>query len=212
MKKANLLIALLICFTASAQFDNGFGIKAGTNYSQFRPDVEFNGEKVQDFQGKIGYYVGGFFNITISDKSCIRPELLLANQGTKTSSEFYVEYVDFSDPIVGEVVTKVNELMILLPIDFRIELVERFYLELGIQPGYAIKRVGVTKKVPFDSSLEGEKETYSDFDEFDFGLNGGLGFDLTNQLELNLRYSYGLIERDDTIKTSVISLGLGFTL
>lgn len=61
MKKANLLIAVLICFTASAQFDNNFGVKAGTNYSQFRPDVEYyNGEKVQDFQGKLGYYVGGF--------------------------------------------------------------------------------------------------------------------------------------------------------
>src|SRR5690606_28940734 len=61
MKKANLLVALLFCFTVSAQFDNTFGIKAGTNYSQFRPDIEFYGEKVLDFKGKIGYYVGGFF-------------------------------------------------------------------------------------------------------------------------------------------------------
>ncbi|NVN17649.1 outer membrane beta-barrel protein [Muricauda sp. HICW] len=211
MKKTNLLIALLLCFTASAQLDNTFGIKAGTNYSQFRPDIEFYGEKVLDFQGKIGYYIGGFFNIRISDKTSIRPELLLANQGTKTSSEFYMEFFD-DDPMVGKVVTKVNELMILVPVNFRIELVERLYLELGMQPGYAVKRTEVAKKVPFDPSLEGEKDTYSDFDRFDFGLNGGLGFDLTNQLELNLRYNYGLIERDNTIKTSVISLGLGFKI
>ena len=213
MKKVNLLIALLICFTASAQLDNTFGFKAGTNYSQFRPDIEFYGVKALDFQGKIGYYVGGFFDIGISDKSSVRPELLFANQGTKTSSEFYVEYVDqFKDPMVGEVVTKVNELMILLPVNFRIELVELFNLELGLQPGYALKRTEVFKKLPFDPSLEGEKETYSDFDEFDFGLNGGLGFDLTDRIELNLRYNYGLIERDNTIKTSVISLGLGFKI
>ncbi|USD26106.1 outer membrane beta-barrel protein [Flagellimonas marinaquae] len=136
MKKANLLVALLICFTASAQLDNTFGIKAGTNYSQFRPDIEFYGVKALDFQGKIGYYVGGFFNISISDKTSIRPELLLANQGTRTLSEVYVEYVDYNkDPMAGEVVTKVNELIILLPVNVRIELVERFYLELGIQPG-----------------------------------------------------------------------------
>lgn len=213
MKKINLLIALLICITASAQLDNTFGVKAGTNYSQFRPDIEFYGQKVLDFKGKIGYYVGGFVNFSLSNKVSVRPELLLANQGTKTSSEFYVEYVDyFQDSMVGEVVTKVNELMILLPVNVRIELVERFYLELGMQPGYAVKRVEVVKKVSFDPSLEGEKETYSDFDRFDFGLNGGLGFDLTDQLELNLRYSYGLIERDDTYKTSVISLGLGFKI
>nr|WP_293293751.1 porin family protein [Allomuricauda sp.] len=213
MKKANLLVALLICFTASAQLDNTFGIKVGTNYSQFRPDIEFYGVKALDFQGKIGYYVGGFFNISISDKTSIRPELLLANQGTRTLSEVYVEYVDYNkDPMAGEVVTKVNELMILLPVNVGIELVERFYLELGIQPGYALKRTEVVKKLPFDPSLEGEKETYSNFDRFDFSLNGGLGFDLTDQLELNLRYSYGLIERDDAYKTSVISLGLGLKI
>ncbi|MCK0161692.1 porin family protein [Allomuricauda sp. F6463D] len=208
MKKINLLIALLICITASAQLDNTFGIKAGTNYSQFRPDVEYYGEKVQDFQGKIGYYIGGFFNVRISDKTSIRPELLLANQGT-TLNEIYSEFLYGEE---GEVVNKVNELVILLPINFRFELIESFFLEVGIQPGYALKRTIVAKKVSFEPSWEGEKTTYSNFDRFDFGLNGGLGFDLTDQLELNLRYSYGLIERDNTIKTSVISFGLGFNL
>ncbi|AEM69822.1 hypothetical protein Murru_0773 [Allomuricauda ruestringensis DSM 13258] len=209
MKKANLLIAVLICFTASAQFDNNFGVKAGTNYSQFRPDVEYyNGEKVQDFQGKLGYYVGGFFNIAISDKSSIRPELLFANQGT-TSKEFYV---DFFYEEEGEVVNKVNDLMILLPVSYRLALVDFLFLEVGIQPGYTLKRTVVVKEVSFEPSWEGERATYSNFDRFDFSLNGGLGFDLTDQMELNLRYSYGLIERDDIIKTSVISLGLGFNL
>src|SRR5690606_2618053 len=157
MKKANLLVALLFCFTVSAQFDNTFGIKAGTNYSQFRPDIEFYGEKVLDFKGKIGYYVGGFFNISISDKSSIRPELLFANQGTKTSNEVYMKFVN-DDPMVGEVVTKVNELIILLPVNFRFEVVERLFLEVGVQPGYAVKRQEVVKKLPLDPSLEGEKE------------------------------------------------------
>lgn len=208
MKKVNLLIALCICLTASAQFDNNFGIKAGTNYSQFLPDTELYGEKLQDFKGKIGYYIGGFYNIGISDRSSVRPELLLANQGT-TSKELYLDLFYGEE---GEVLNKVNDLMILLPVSYRLKLVDFFLIEVGIQPGYALKRTVLAKEVSFEPSWEGERVTHSNFDRFDFSLNGGLGFELNNQLELNLRYSYGLIERDDSIKTSVISLGLGYDL
>ena len=208
MKKTCLFIALLTTITTSAQLDNSFGIKAGTNYSQFRPDMEFYGETVQDFKGKIGYYMGGFYNVGISDKSSVRPELLLANQGT-ISKELYQELVYGEQ---GEVLNKVNDLMILLSVSYRLKLVDFFLLEVGIQPGYALKRTVLAKEVSFEPSWEGERVTHSNFDRFDFSLNGGLGFELNNQLELNLRYSYGLIERDDRIKTSVISLGLGYNL
>ena len=186
MKKANLLVALLICFTASAQLDNTFGIKAGTNYSQFRTDY-------YDYKGKIGYYVGGFFNIRISDKTSVRPELLLANQGTKNSREINIGLVDDPEIVEGEIVRNINQLMILLPVRFRVELINRLHLELGVQAGYIVKIQEVIKKFPYDPSLEGEKTKYplSEFDQFDFALNGGLSFDLTNRLELNARYSWG---------------------
>lgn len=123
MKKTYLLIALLTTITTSAQLDNSFGIKAGTNYSQFRPDMEFYGETVQDFKGKIGYYIGGFYNVGISDKSSVRPELLLANQGT-TSKELYL---DLYYGVEGEVLNKVNDLMILLPVSYKLKLVDFFF-------------------------------------------------------------------------------------
>lgn len=208
MKKANLLIALLFCFIASAQFDNTCGVKAGTNYSQFIADWG------NYYKGKIGYYVGGFFNIGISDKTSIRPELLLANQGTKTSLEINNDFG--ADPYIveGEIVSNINQLMILLPVNFRVELINHLHLELGIRVGYILRIQEVWKKVPYDPSLEGKKNKYSlsESDRFDFGLNGGLGFDLTDRLELNARYSLGLIELNDYYKTSVISLGLGFRI
>ncbi|MCK0161695.1 porin family protein [Allomuricauda sp. F6463D] len=208
MKKISLLIALLICVTASAQLDNTFGIKAGTNYSQYTTDFD-------TYKRKIGYYVGGFFNISISDKTSIRPELLLANQGTKTSIEINNDF-NGGAPVIaeGEIVTNINQLMILLPVNFRVELIDRLHLELGLQAGYVVKIQEVLKKVPYDPSLEGERTKYplSELDRFDFGLNGGLGFDLTDKLELNARYSLGLIELNNFYKTSVISFGLGFKI
>lgn len=208
MKKVNLLIALMICFTASAQFDNNFGIKAGANYSKYITDYD-------SYKRKIGYYIGGFFNIRISDKTGIRPELLLANQGAKISIEIDNDFNN-GEPVIaeGEIVSNINQLMILLPVNFRVEVMNSLHLELGMQAGYVVKMQEVLKKFPYDPSMEGEKTKYplSESDRFDFGLNGGLGFDLTDQLELHARYSLGLIELNDYYKTSVISLGLGYNL
>ncbi len=206
MKKTCLFIALLTTITTSAQLDNSFGIKAGTNYSQFIGDSD------DIYKGKIGYYVGGYFNIGLSDKLSLRPELMMVNQGTKFSRS--VPYGLGPDLNNENMESNLNDLSILIPVTFRYELVGRLFLELGPQVGYLVKRTEVFKKTPFDSSVEGAKSKYplSQFDRFDFGLNGGLGFDLTDRLELNARYSWGLIELDDHYKTSVVSLGLGFKI
>lgn len=202
MKKLNLLITLLICITASAQSNQAFGIKAGANYAKFRSDSDI-------YKGKIGYYIGGFFNFGLSDRIGVRLELLLANQGTKASYEVQ-DPENFGD--IGNFEANWNELTILLPISFRYELVEGLYIEVGPQAGYAVKRTHVIKKFSFYPELEGQKYEYSDFDRFDVALNGGIGVDLTDQLELQCRYSYGVIERDNYYKTSVVSVGLGFKL
>ena len=83
MKKLLLFKLLLVSITVFSQSDNSFGIKAGTNYSQFTPDFKVAGITVLDYQGKFGYYIGGFYNFNLSDKFNLQTELLLANQGTK---------------------------------------------------------------------------------------------------------------------------------
>jgi opacity protein-like surface antigen len=205
MKKINLLIALatLICTTASAQFNNSFGIKAGANYSQFRSDRDI-------FEGKIGYYAGGYFNFGLSDRIGITPELLLANQGTKTST--VVSETTFLVPESGISESNLNELTLLLPINLQYEFVGGVFVEAGLQAGYVVKRTNVFTKDTFMPSLEGQKQTISNFDRFDLGLNGGIGLDLMDRWELHLRYSHGLIERDLDYKTSVFSLGLGYKI
>lgn len=203
MKKVNLLIALLICLTASAQIDHNFGVKAGTNYSHSRSDWSI-------YEGKIGYYVGGYFNLGLSDIVSLRPELLLVNQGSKVSRALNVLYADVFD--IGE--SNLNDIFIQLPITFRFKVVSPLHIEIGPQLGYLIKRTEVFKKFPYDPSVEGAKTKYplSGIDQFDIALNGGFGFDITNKLEVNARYSWGLTELDNHYKTSVISLGLGYNL
>ncbi len=73
MKKWNLFIALLICITASAQFNKSFGIKAGANYAKYIPYFDFYGAEVVYFKCQVSYYVVAFSILGIS----VRPSLSL---------------------------------------------------------------------------------------------------------------------------------------
>ncbi|UOY07783.1 PorT family protein [Muricauda sp. SCSIO 64092] len=215
MKKIGLLTVLLISISISAQFEASFGVKAGTNYSQFTPDMEVAGTTTLEYQGKIGYYVGGFMNISLSDKLSIQPELLFANQGTKTFVENFPARESPAEPErLVDVKTNVNEYSILLPVVFRYGFTETFFIEAGPQVSYAFDRTDIIRLNELDPSTEGEEVTDSpfvtDFDELDIAVNLGVGIDLTEKLELNLRYALGIIERDDNYKTAVINFGLGF--
>lgn len=215
MRKITLLITVLISFTLSEQFSNTIGIKAGVNYSQFTPDFEVAGITALEYQGKIGYYVGTFVNIGFSDTFSLQPELLFASQGTRTFVEDLSIRGGFAEPEqFVDIKTSVNEYSILLPVIFRYSLTEILFVEAGPQVGYAFSRTEIIKVNEFDPSTEGEKSTNSplttNFDKFDAGATIGIGYNLTEKLELNLRYALGIIERDDNYKTSVINFGVGF--
>lgn len=216
MKKFLFFTSLLISITISAQSENLFGIKAGTNYSEFTPDLKIAGIRVLEYQGKFGFYIGGFYNFNLSNKSSLQAELLIANQGTKiVNGEFF--FRDSSgNTTIGSIESRLNEISILIPVIFRFELTEAFFLEVGPQISYALKRKEIIKSDPFGFFEEGENSTNSpfitDFDKINASLNIGIGFKLNEKLDLNLRYSLGFIERDNNYKTSVINLGIEFKI
>ncbi|MFS4494457.1 porin family protein [Maribacter sp. 2308TA10-17] len=215
MKKISFLIISLLSFTISAQTDSSFGFKAGANYAQFTPDIVIAGITAIDYQGKTGYYIGGFYNFSLSEKFSVQPELLVANQGTQiVNGEISLRDAS-GDFTVGSIESNLNEFSILLPVMIQFKLTDNLFLEGGPQVAYAFKRTELIKKNPFDLSSEGQKSTaspfVSDFDKLDLGLNIGIGYNLTEKLDLNLRYSLGLLERDN-YKTSIFNLGIGFRL
>lgn len=217
MKKIYFLIALFIFITGSAQSDNVFGVKAGTNFSQFTPDVEIAGVEALDYRLKIGYYAGVFYSVNVSEKFSVQPELLFANQGTRTSlGDIPIRQAIDEPEILVDIRTNVNELAILLPLTLRYQVTESFFLEFGPQLSYAVERTEVIKRNELDPSTEGDEVADSpfvnDFDRFDAGINLGIGVLITKGLELNGRYTLGIIERDDNYKTSVISIGLGYKI
>jgi hypothetical protein len=81
--KKHILIILILLVSISVNAQNPkmkFGIKSGINLSKYTPEMYVGNSRLADYQGKVGFYIGGYTNIEISDKFKIQPELLFSNQ------------------------------------------------------------------------------------------------------------------------------------
>jgi len=184
MKKIILsAVAIFTLSVVSAQ-NVKFGVKAGLNSSTFTGDTD------DDTKSKIGFNLGGFAEIKISDKFAVQPELLYSTQGAK---------FDEGSTTLG---------YINIPVMAKFFVAESLSLEAGPQIGFL-----TSAKSKFDGvSVDVKDELKS----VDFGLNFGLGYDFTPNVYAGFRYNLGLSNivdakgDDDEIKNSVLSLSIGY--
>lgn len=213
MKKVTFIITLLIIQTINSQSQNlKFGIKSGINLSKYTPEISIDNIKLADYQNKFGFYLGMYANISISKKIKFQPELLFSTQGTK----ILIENISLTDATGisidnGNIESKINESTILLPLNILYSINDKFSIEVGPQLGYIINRKEeITENILVqDIGIINED---IDYDKFDFGFNLGIGFKIVESIKLNTRYFFGLIERDNSIKSSIFSFGIEYEL
>ena len=75
-----LLISTYVCAQNS---NTTFGIKSGINLSKYSPEIFVGGQRLADYQFNLGFYVGGFSNIEISEKVKIQPEYYCTHKEQK---------------------------------------------------------------------------------------------------------------------------------
>jgi opacity protein-like surface antigen len=191
MKKIILTVAVFTIGFVNAQ-EVKYGAKAGLNFANLTGDVE-------DASMKIGFNVGGFAEIKVSDKFSVQPELLYSTQGAKSEESFEGETIE----------SEWNLSYLNIPIMAKYYVSEKFSLEAGPQIGFLLG-----SKVKVESI---EVDFKDNTESIDFGLNIGSAYDFTENLFAGLRYNIGLSNvaktesGDDTkINNSVISLSLGY--
>ena len=191
MKKIILTVAVFTIGFVNAQ-EVKYGAKAGLNFANLTGDVE-------DASMKIGFNVGGFAEIKVSDKFSVQPELLYSTQGAKSEESFEGETIE----------SEWNLSYLNIPIMAKYYVSEKFSLEAGPQIGFLLG-----SKVKVESI---EVDFKDNTESIDFGLNIGTAYDFTENLFAGLRYNIGLSNvaktesGDDTkINNSVISLSLGY--
>ncbi|MRX64768.1 porin family protein [Maribacter luteus] len=217
MKKNVLLLRItlaIFAFTANAQQSNtSYGIQAGTNYARYTP--RFPNPNTEDirYAGKIGLYVGGFVNFKISEQIRIQPSLLFASQGSKLKNENVEVRQNSNDPATEfDFEFNIIESTIVLPVVAQNYLSEKFYIEAGPQVGYifSLKDKSVGDTLP--GAQNDGTGNLSNNDKLDLGLLVGFGYKLSENFGLNSRYYFGVIERNNGLKSSVFNLGIEYSL
>ena len=209
MKKILFLVGLF-CLTLNISGQNKkieFGIKGGLNYANF---VDKNDDDIPaDYKGKVGFFIGGIIEFSINEKIAVKPEFIYSLQG----SNFTINGADLNifspNPIfITEINGKIKESLLILPIMVNYKLNREFLLEFGPQFGYLLNREVEYDNNPLDI---GGFLRNDDTEKIELGIGLGIGYSLSNDFGISLRYNYGIIERQN-LNTSVIQFGISYKL
>jgi opacity protein-like surface antigen len=197
MKKVLLIavVALLGLGNVSAQ-EVKFGAKVGLNSSVLTGDAE-------DFDSKIGFNVGAFAEIGVSDKLIFQPELLFSTQGAKSGESGF------------NVTIKADYLNI--PLMLKYGVTDKLFLEFGPQLGFLLSAKSKIEATYSGETISEEEDIKDSFKSIDFGLNFGASFDVAENIMIGARYNLGLSNiideedsGDDKVQNAVFSLSLGY--
>ena len=206
-----MLIYVFASFTISnAQSGQiTYGAKGGINYSAFmQNDVTRRFEDI-GYIGKLGFYVGGFMSIDVSENFIIQPELTFALQGSAFKSDNIIFISEFSET-VGNYRSNINEYVIGIPISGRYFINGSLCFEAGPRFTYTMQIEENVIQVPAQEFNISGDSSFNDLDKFDFGVFVGLGHKFSNSLALNARYFFSAIKRNETIRSSILGLGIEY--
>jgi Outer membrane protein beta-barrel domain len=194
--KKTLKIALVLAFTiASMQSVNAqikFGPIAGLNISNISGNDSKNNTML------LGAHLGGLVNFSLSDNLSVEPQVLYSMKGANTDIQ----------NVVSGTETYVYRLSYL-----EIPIWVRYQLESGLN-FQAGPHIGILLAAEFDGD-----DAKEGLNSFDFGVGGGLGYQMENGLGFGLNYNLGLAniydtERGDNFSNSnnCIKFSISYTL
>lgn len=203
MKKYILAAVAVMAFGFANAQKAQFGIKGGLNVA----NQNYSGEGAPSPSSRIGFHIGGFAEVKISDRFSIQPELLYSTQGSKFDFTLEMEGVEYDTNNTFKL-SYIN-----IPVMFKYYAAEKFSLEAGPQIGF-LTSAKLETKVLGQSVTQDAKQL---FESVDFGLNIGAGYDFTSKFSAGVRYNFGLTNvgknddgSNDSIKNNVLFVSLGY--
>lgn len=172
---AFVMIAGIAAPTLSSAQGPAFGVKGGLNLSTLAVD------EATDENARLGFNAGVFARTMPSSPFGLQIELLYSTRGSKT------HYSALGGLVDQDVDFNLNYLELPLLASFRIgEIVD---LQLG---GYGAYLLSANVSTSGDLGADQEELDRDEFRSMDFGIAGGVGFNLGPTAQLGVRYLHGL--------------------
>lgn len=205
MKKNILSAIAFLTFGFTNAQEVKFGAKAALNVARLTGDVE-------GVSSLIGFQIGGFAEVRLSEKFAFQPELMYSTQGVIESSSEEFGWDSYSE----EFKTKLSYLNI--PLMVKYYATPKLSFEFGPQISFLLSaKLDYSYEENYEGiiSSETESEDLKDFvNSYDFGLNLGVGYDFTKKFSTGLRYNFGLSnvnkDGDASVKNGVFSVSVGY--
>lgn len=154
-----------------------FGIKGGLNLTSLYVN------DVSKEHMKAGFNAGVYAKLPVTRGFSIQPEVLYSQKGAKENYDNFLQ---------GSGEYRFNLGYIEVPVLAMINLGSNFNIHAGPYAAYLVS--ANVKNVNGNGDIEGATELNKDnFNRWDFGLAGGVGFDVEN-FTIGARYNYGLKE------------------
>jgi hypothetical protein len=201
MKKQILLFAsIAISALSFAQLKPSFGVRAGVTSSTMQGDAVNNLKDILDYtngavttSSHTGFFAGGNASIPVSDLVSIEPGLYYSQKGYDMNGELNLKGIEFLG-INGKakLTSQYIDLPLLLKLNFN-----GLQLFAGPQVSYLTKAdlrttAGALGFNVFDKTMDATDQ----FNRWDAGVTGGIGYQFANGFNISAAYDYGLSKVD----------------
>jgi hypothetical protein len=212
---------LLLFSTTLSQAQVRFGIRAGVNVSGWQGDAV---NSLQDFvqlssgvaqtETRTGFHAGTYVTLPVTSYFAVEPGLFYSQKGYTMTGTFSSNTLDF----LNARATVVNQAHYIdMPVLAKVYVAKGFHLFAGPQMSYLVNNtVRARASVLGFSLLNQDLNTTGNFQKWDVGLTGGLGYKFENGINLQAGYEHGLRRLDaqnsfDTYnRVAKVSLGYEF--
>lgn len=205
MKKTLLSVMAIVAMGTVQAQEIEFGVKAGVNFATYGgDDAESEGSEAKSVTG---FHIGAVAEFGISETFAIQPEIVYSQQGANREYE------------TGEE-TEQNLSYLNVPIALKYYVTEGLSIQAGPQVGFLLSAKGDTFDMVNGGILE-DVDNKDAFETVDFGVFGGLGYDLPMGVFFQARYYVGLTSiqkefpgiadgEEIDVKNNVFSLSVGY--
>jgi len=187
-----ILLVLMFGSIATQGFAQTFGARASVGFV----NVSSDNDDVSDLFGRqTGFQIGGTIDLPLGDMAYLESGLLYSKKGFKTPNN------------------KINLGYINIPIGVRYHITEigggsNLYVAGGLYAGFLLSANADGNKLNIGNS---EEDNYK---PLDFGIDGGLGVLINDQIDIRIAYELGLANiaafNDFKLNNAALLLSVGY--